>query len=34
VTLRLRLVIALVTLVTIGLVLFGVTTYTFYARDQ
>jgi len=34
VTLRLRLVIALVALVTVGLVLFGVTTYTFYARDR
>jgi two-component system OmpR family sensor kinase len=34
VTLRLRLVIALVALVTVGLVVFGVTTYTFYARDR
>jgi two-component system, OmpR family, sensor kinase len=34
VTLRLRLVVALVALVTVGLVLFGATTYTFYARDR
>jgi two-component system OmpR family sensor kinase len=34
VTLRLRLVIALVALVTAGLALFGVATYSFYARSQ
>ncbi|HSS10724.1 MAG TPA: HAMP domain-containing sensor histidine kinase [Acidimicrobiales bacterium] len=33
-TLRLRLVIALVALVTVGLALFGAATYTFYARDR
>jgi two-component system OmpR family sensor kinase len=34
VTLRLRLVIAIVALVTVGLAAFGVTTYVFYARDR
>ena len=33
-TLRLRLVIGLVVLVTIGLAVFGVVTYTLYARSQ
>ena len=33
-TLRLRLVIGLVVLVTIGLTVFGVVTYTLYARSQ
>jgi two-component system, OmpR family, sensor kinase len=34
VTLRIRLVLALLALLTIGLVVFGVATYTFYSRSQ
>src|SRR5438477_13184143 len=33
-TLRIRLVLALLALLTVGLVIFGVATYTFYSRSQ
>src|SRR5205814_6486727 len=34
VTLRVRLVLALLALLTVGLVIFGVATYSFYSRSQ